>query len=487
MTAVRAPRAPRSTERGAFGILYAVMLPVMLGMVGLAVDLSIVYARGHELQAIADGAALAAARALDGTAAGLETAKANARSTARRAEYRFLHSETIEWSSAALTVGATPEGPWVAADAVSATELPTMYYARVDTSALDAMYGKVGITFLKVVGVDGEYHLSRRAVAGRRDSAIAPLAICALDAAAESYRENVAAGGYDEYIEFGFRRGVGYNLLDLAPDSGSGVKHYSVNPLDFPPAPAVASHHTDSALRPFVCTGTVPAPAVLAGSQVYVREQFPSTLLTELNSRFADYTGGSVCTKFNAPPDANIIDFRGPYALHWMGATTTALRGSAKPHEANGRRATIADAEPSALPAVILPADYGPLWAFTRPLRFNRATGQAGAPFTRSDWNKLYPVTSGTLSSSYGKSQSPYDANASPHRLSPAPIYGIDQRRVLNVALLECPVSGSSARVLGIGRFLMTSPATASPAAIHAEFGGATSFGALAASAVLYK
>jgi hypothetical protein len=48
----------------------------------------------------------------------------------------------------------------------------------------------------------------------------------------------------------------------------------------------------------------------------------------------------------------------------------------------------------------------------------------------------------------------------------------------LNVALLSCPVAGSSANVLAIGKFFMTVPATDTQ--IWAEFAGIapeTSFG----------
>lgn len=485
MKPVRAPLKPRRDQDGAFFILYAVMLPVMLGMVGLAVDLSMLYARGHELQDIADGAALAAARSLDGTEAGISAARDNARATAIQSRYRFLKSETIDWNVAALSFGATPEGPWIPADAVSALDRPNMMFARVDTGALSPEYGKVGVAFLKVVGVTGFQQLERRAVAGRKDSAIGPLAVCALNNTAVSWRTNSPSTGVDEYVEYGFRRGVGYNLLNLNPH-GASAKSYAINPLDFPPAAAVASHQDDDALRPFVCTGTAPAPFIGNGSLLYVRSPFPVSLVPELNSRFNQYGSGSHCTKFGAPPDANIIDFRGPYSMHWMGSFPSALRGSALPLAAGGKLVTIADAD--AMPLGTVAADYGPLWAFSKPLRFNSATGTSGAAFSKSDWSKLYPVSAGAApASSYNKEKSPYDAGLTPHRISPAPVMGNHGRRVLHVPLLECPVAGASARVLAIGRFLMTSPASASPAAVHAEFGGLASFASLTASAVLYK
>jgi hypothetical protein len=478
----RLPQPRRNRQRGAFGILYAIILPVMLGMVGLAIDLSMVYARGHEMQAIADSAALAAARALDGTPEGLDAAKTNASKVARKAEYRFLNSDTIEWSSSALSLSDSRDGPWIPADSVSAGDLPKMFFAQVDTGKLNEKYGRVSIAFLRVVGVAGEFNLARRAVAGRKETFLGPLAVCALNNQALTKRSNAPATGVDEAVEFGFRRGVGYNLLNLNP-GGATPRSYMINPLDFAPAPALASHHTEEAVRPFVCSGAIPAPRLGAGSTLYVREPFPASMTAELNSRFGDYTSSSPCNRFSAPPDANIIDYRGGYQFFWISGAPQPLRGSALPYQGGGKLMTVADAEPA--PPGTTAANYGTLWAFSRPLRY--AGGELGAPFTRSDWSKLYPVASGTsLSSSYTQSVSPYDRNLSPHRQLP-PIPGNTGRRILNVPLLECPVSGNSARMLGIGRFLMTTPATQSPPAIHAEFGGMTTYGSLTASAVLYK
>lgn len=479
----RLPQQRRSRQRGAFGVLYAIILPVMLGMVGLAIDLSMVYARGHEMQAIADSAALAAARALDGTPEGLAEAKLIAAKVARTAEYRFLNAETIEWSPAALSVGASRDGPWIPADSVSTGDLPKMFFAQVDTGALNEAYGRVTIAFLRVVGVEGEYNLARRAVAGRKDTSLGPLAVCALNNAPLTKRSNAPATGMDEAVEYGFRRGVGYNLLNLNPN-GSTPKSYMINPIDFAPAPALASHHTDDAVRPFVCSGAIPAAPIANGSTLYVREPFPASMAVELNSRFGNFTSGSACTKFGSPPDANIIDYRGGYQFFWISGAPQPLRGSAQPYLAGSKLMTVADADP--LPPGTTAASYGTLWAFSRPLRYT--DGDLGEPFARGDWSKLYPVTSGpNLSSSYTQQTSPYDRNLSPHRQLPTPLQGISKRRILNVPLLDCPVSGSSARVLGIGRFLMTSPATTSPPAIHAEFGGMTTYGSLTASAVLYK
>jgi hypothetical protein len=476
---MKRPVLPR--QRGVFGVLFAIMLPVMLGMVGLAIDLAMMYARGNELQAVADATALAAARALDGTQAGIAAARDSASTTATYSWYRFLDPAPVAWSDQALSFGTSADGPWIGAGAVTSTDAPTLMYARVDTGGLDERYGRVALAFLKVVGAADVQNLSRRAVAGRKDSALGPLAVCALSNTEISQRVNPTAG-YDEALEYGFRRGVTYNLLNLNPN-GSSPRNYAINPLDFAPAPALPSHQNDAALRPFVCSGKIPAPPLASGAMLYVREPFPAAMVTELNSRFGDYSNGSVCTRYMSPPDSNVIVFRG-YPGFWM--QQAPVHASADPLVSGGRLVTVADAP--GVTAGTTAASYGTLWSFGRPQRYNSATGGLGAFFNKNDWDKLYPVAINPApDSNYSNAVMPYTRGQSPHFLMPVGMSGDSQRRVLNVPLLECPVAGSSARMLGIGRFLMTTPATSSPLGVHAEFGGLTTYGALAASAVLYK
>lgn len=468
-------------QRGVFGVLFAIMLPVMLGMVGLAIDLAMMYARGNELQAVADATALAAARALDGTQTGITAARDSARFTAVRSWYRFLNPDPVSWSDDALSFSASPDGPWLPASAVGSTEVPLMFYARVDTAALDARYGRVAVAFLKVLGVADEQNVSRRAVAGRKDSALGPLAVCALSNTEITRRVNPTPG-FDEALEYGFRRGVTYNLLNLNPNGATPV-NFAINPLDFAPAPALPSHQSDEALRPFVCSGKIPAPVLASGAMLYVRAPFPAAMVSELNSRFGDYSNGSVCTKYQSPPDSNVMVYSG-YSGFWM--QQWPVHASADPLVTGGRLVTVADAP--GVTAGTNFASYGTLWSFGKPLRYNNATGGFGAPFTRNDWDELYPVASNPApDSNYSNAVAPYTRGVSPHFLMPTGMSGDTQRRVLNVPLLDCPVAGSTATMLGIGRFLMTTPATSAPLGVHAEFGGLTTYGALAASAVLYK
>ena len=65
---------------------------------------------------------------------------------------------------------------------------------------------------------------------------------------------------------------------------------------------------------------------------------------------------------------------------------------------------------------------------------------------------------------------------------------GVAQRRVLNIALLACPLPAGSdvlANVLAVGRFFMTAPA--SSAMLSAEFAGVVPEQALAGPAELLQ
>jgi hypothetical protein len=66
-------------ERGAALILFAVLIPVMMGIIGLVLDGGRVFIMNNEQQDLADAAALAGARELDGTEAGKVAAEAAAR------------------------------------------------------------------------------------------------------------------------------------------------------------------------------------------------------------------------------------------------------------------------------------------------------------------------------------------------------------------------------------------------------------------------
>ena len=65
----------RSRQRGIALLASAVSAIMLFGMAGLAIDIGRMYITKNEAHGYADGAAIAAARKLDGTAAGLNNAE----------------------------------------------------------------------------------------------------------------------------------------------------------------------------------------------------------------------------------------------------------------------------------------------------------------------------------------------------------------------------------------------------------------------------
>ena len=133
--------------------------------------------------------------------------------------------------------------------------------------------------------------------------------------------------------------------------------------------------------------------------------------------------------------------------------------------------------------------DYGVLWSYSRAVRAVGATPNAtpGLPFTPIDWPSLYPTPSLSAETSYpggaiGTTQSPYSqSTGSIYFDAPITNLGAAKRRVLNLAIVDCPnvvdsptCSGAkNLPVLGIGRFFMQVPADFTGGAkLEVEFAG---------------
>ncbi len=78
------------------------------------------------------------------------------------------------------------------------------------------------------------------AVAGRFVNDVTPMGVCAVDPANKTAKYSYDSG-LTELVEFGFRRGVSYNLFDMNPLGGSSDP-YLINPVDAPPGTCSASH-----------------------------------------------------------------------------------------------------------------------------------------------------------------------------------------------------------------------------------------------------
>jgi Flp pilus assembly protein TadG len=481
-------------QRGVIAILCCAMALGMLTMVGLALDLAMVYNRKAELQGLADAAALAAARELNGTSTGISNALTAANNVATSFRYRY-NRQAVSWSSAALRFAAsatTADSAWADSAGAQATPL-SMMYAKVDTSALAGDAGLVSTVFIRVAD-NGRRSVitAARAVAGRVSTQVLPLAICALSTSPAAARLNVSGNtAYNELVEFGFRRGVAYDLMNLNP-AGTAPENFLIDPLAPPGISGAQAHFATDVVGPFVCNGQLPMPTVM-GAGLTLQRGFPLTVLKDhLNSRFDDYSGNA-CSPEAAPPDSNVKPYLNS-AISWM--SPTAAVQTAGTWQTGAKLWTRADPLPG--DASNSASLYGPLWSFARAVPYANYNAQPVEPangypgFAPTAWSRLYtpnpPAPSAYPAASL--TSTPYlqlnDSNYAKSPTSHPP--GIAKRRVLNVALLACPVAAgamASASVVGIGRFFMTVPATGS--VLSAEFAGTATPGSLSGTVELQR
>lgn len=475
-------RLTKRRQRGAVAVMFIGAVLVIFGFFGLALDLSMVYNRKTEMQNAADAVALAAAAELNGTGAGVGLAL-------QRAAERFVtlpgtvvggvsyqySTRTMEWSDVAISFGPGPDGPWSTAGAAAAKP-DGLLFARVDTSRLDASYGQVATLFIQVLAPSLKTVTAPAiAVAGRTALRVTPLGICAM-------RPEEARNHKGELEEFGFRRGAAYDLMQLNPDSTASGSTFLIHPLIPPGAAGAVPAFNAATAAPFVCTGTM-AVARVTGGQVAVSSPFPlGDLFGSLNSRFDAYS--APCTPESAPPDSNIREYRfDSGTVPWMGSAPTSQ--AAAQSLAEGKRWTVVG--PDDTPAGTTAVQYGPLWAYAKAAKFSAYSAgtpepKAGyATFGTADWATLY--SAGKPTASGYPATTPYAQTGGANFKAPTR-KGIRDRRVLNVPLLSCPVTGNHATILGLGRFFMTVQADATT--LVAEFAGLVPEQSLGANVRLY-
>ena len=469
-------------ESGAVAVMFIGSLLAIFGFFSLALDMSMLYNRRIEMQNVADTAVLAAAAELNGRATGVALAL-------QRASERFVtlpgtvvgglsyqySTRTMQWTDAAIEFGTSPDGPWVSAGAAAAKP-EGLLFARVDTRGLNASYGDVETLFLRVLS-PGKRKISAwgSAIAGRSAIKITPIGICAL-------RPEEARNHKGELEEFGFRRGTAYDLMQLNPDSTASGRNFLINPLIPPGTVGAAPPNDATAAAPFVCTGTM-AMARVAGGKVAVSSPFPlDQLFTSFNSRFDSYT--APCNPDSAPPDSNIKEYKyNDGSVNWMIAPPASQ--AAAQARTDGKLWTVLG--PDDTPPGTTAAQYGPLWAYAKAAKFSAYSNGVPEPaagystFGTGDWATLY--STGTPQASGYPSTSPYAQTSGQYFRAPGH-KSIRDRRVLNVALLACPVAGNHAQVVGIGRFFMTAKAEA--ATLVGEFAGLASEQSLGSNVKLY-
>jgi Flp pilus assembly protein TadG len=468
----RAVWGPGKSEGGAIAVMAAFVIILMIAMFGFALDLSRTYNRKMELQSVADAAALAAAGALDGTPNGLDNAVLAAATAAATFNLSY-NNVTVTWSADALTFGTAPNGGsrgWVDGGSAKGSA-GDVFFARVDTSKLDPDHGRVVNVLMPVLSRSlAETNVSAAAVAGRDSLNALPLAICAN---ANTAASSLTSG---ELVEYGFRRGVSYDLMNLNPGDRS-AENFLVNPIA--PAGTVGGSMMGrmEIVAAYVCTGQMAIPT-LQGGEVTVERGFPiASLYEHLNSRFGTYT--TPCQPSSAPTDPNGTRFDLAGAT-WMKDKPDGQ--SANPLPGPDPLLTVAER-----PAGATGTSYGPLWAYAKAARYTSYTANKGVEpaagyttYGASDWNTLYSPGQPAAQS--------YPATTPYQNTGGAAAYKTPYNtRVLRVPLLQCPVNAgakASATVLGIGKFFMTVPATSS--AVYGEFAGMETWAAIRGNVRLY-
>lgn len=465
-------RRPSRSESGAIAVMTAFVIIIMLAMLGFALDLSRAYNRKIELQSAADVAALAAANALDGTPTGIDNAVKAAADTAGTFSYSY-NNGIVTWSPNALTFGTTPDGGsggWMDDNSAKANA-GKVFFARVDTSVLDSNPGRVSNVLIPILSSTfAETRVAAAAIAGRDTLNAMPLAICANS---NTQASSLPSG---ELVEYGFRRGVSYDLMKLNP-GGRTPENFLVNPIA--PAGTAGSSMMGKLdiVAAYVCTGKMAIPT-LQGGDITVERGFPlDSLYQQLNSRFGTYV--TPCQSSSAPADSNVKSFDLDAAT-WMKVRPDGQ--SANSLTAPDPLLTVAEK-----PAGATNKAYGPLWSYAKAAKYSSYVSNKGveppggyATFVSTDWATLYnpglPVAQ-----SYPVT-TPYQTTG-----GGASYKTVYNTRMLRIPLLRCPVAAGSmvtATVQGIGRFFMTVPASSTT--LYAEFAGIEPWSATGGNARLY-
>lgn len=437
----------KSGQQGAVAIIVALSLVVLIGMLGLVLDLGHLYVTKTELQNAADAAALSGAKELNGNVSGINNAINRSIETAGRNKYN-LNSETLVITSANIRVGACPSaGCMVPITSITTNALAAdKTFLEVDTGSKSMstwfaqVLSNVG-TNMATVGV---------AVAGKYEANITPIAICRMPDPGTTN-------------EFGYERGVTYKISDSNP-VGAGAMYWIDPESNIPNDCKVTSA---DATRPYLCTGKTGFTPVV-GQSVNTNTGISNSQLESMDSRFDSYGSQGKCDPSTAPPDTNVKEYRYEDVANgspsrWMG--TDPASQSITAVDKNDNTAPY-DACKKNSPCKAMPygartaADYGVLWSRYRPV------GKAV-----TDWSTLY---AGNTATSYPE-PSPYEQTSGEFYQAPSVSHpGVPGRRTLNMVIVDCSAVGGNCRpatVLGVGRFFMQRKSN-TVNEIFVEFGG---------------
>jgi hypothetical protein len=490
----------KSRQQGAVAIIVALSLVALIGMLGLVLDLGHLYINKTGLQNAADAAALSGAERLDGTLCRVNSSLSGcnptqkgavqyAIETAGRNNYGF-NSIPVVINIGDLYLGSCPDRdrPSATVDTDGCTMFPA---ASIDTAAeatdltflqVDTRNRTLNTWFARIWNIFQTTQTYGMAVAGRYVTQISPIAVCAEDPVSEKYvSEN---GSFPKYlVEFGFRRGVSYELGAINQAKGVPPGISSGDQLYVHPTAKTMSECMGNApdMVPYLCGGKSTLVGN-SGSVVYANTGLQTQKSQDaLNTRFGESSAGCV-----TDADTDLTLFEPSNVTSWMNFTNL----DTNPKKDTPNQSVLIDLadrmhrdnpevnnpESKPLFASIENANeanngetggcsgdcrdnYGVLWSNYRTLKKQASITDTPVNAEPSDWPALFrdgPSYVGTTWSAK------YNGNG---------------RRVINTLIVNCAaISGNGVcaqiPVVGVGEFfLQTRVDNVAGTNIYAEFG----------------
>lgn len=507
----------KKRQSGAVAVIVGVGLAMLIGFLALVIDLGHLYLARAGQQNAADASALAGAKELDGTVAGIDRAVEWARKLTADCtspiyttvpcpaqRNRFLANlgwEEVALPEANIHFGADPyTSDWKTIAEAKINPGP-LTFIKVDTET-----GALGTWFAAIWNIL-DFSTYGSAVAGRFMTSIAPMGVCALDPARDKWVQYDADPNHKYKVEHGYMRGVSYDLENInkrLAGLASGDALY-IHPMANSQTGCIPNQGSAGFAAPFLCMGRS-AISGLTGSTVYTNTGLAAGVsIAALNTRF-DIYGSPLDSSIDhtvCPPDENIRAYQPAVASNWMAPTPNQTAAYLLYDWLKGPAGTDVVRSPLLAPASSVVAatvnaggcngdcsdKFGVLWLYSKPVA-------ASGSFTRADWPALYPLGPAsnpayagteTPAYSYGLSSENstyYQEPSSEASSLPVP------RRVVNVVLVDCPApAGGICRpmtVRAVGRFFMQRTATVS-AWIAGEFAGLVPESELSPAIRLYR
>lgn len=525
-------------QGGAVAIMVGISMFMLMAFLGLVLDLGPLYVGKTELQNAADAAALSGAKELKGDLDGISKAEVAAIDTFDQQNFKVPPWVDDDFAKPATTDRINEDNIWVGncpdddcmvpiADIGTDAEAADKTFLKVDSGKRQIHAWIMSIFGQNMTSTFG------LAVAGRYVTPITPLGVCELRTQREAWVTYDTVTGNQYLVEFGYMRGVSYNLQRINSSLsglGPGTSLY-LHPTATDEASCNSSEGNANFFVPFLCTGRS-AISGAAGSLVFTNTGVAAQpSVSALNTRFDQYgppldpsLDHTVCT-----PDANRKPYAPAFSPNWwdinpvlpfaepeIGIEQMVNVGEDNENdgldEDDGLSGWLAGDSPAGggirdpLPPVLVAKmeknngtggcggncsdDYGVLWSYNRPVR-GVGNAESGS-FATSDWSALYP--SGITSSAYVE-PSPYrfglTQGSGPYFDPPThpASTAAEPRRILNVVIVDCSSAGGVCRPLpvrGVGRFFMQLPADNS-AWVAGEFAGLVPESALLSDIRLYR